>query len=231
MTSTSSKTGNTLIQLLCNVSDRVTNKLVPLDICHILLLNIHEAVAPTTANKVQTCRFLTLDEVARYSLDHAADLDDKMHQHMQQQHLRCFGALAGEQLLGYCWVADGHVSPEHNSGGHPFSGFGLQLEPSASYLFKCFVLPDHRGQRINQQLAWQLAQTLIHEGKSELIATTSWVNWAFQSSSRQVGFTKIGMAAEWRILGKSFYNWSNIRSYGFQLTRPEARTAVSPQPH
>ena len=219
MTSTFSKAGNTLIQFLCDALDRITNKLIPLDICHILLLNIRDSKAPKTAKKELTCRFLKPGEVAHYSLDRSADLGDEMHKYMQQQSIRCFGALADEQLLGYCWLADGHVAPEHNSGGQPFLGFGLQLEPSVSYLFKCFVLPSHRGQGINRQLLWQLTRALINEDKYKLVTTTSWVNRAFQSSSRRVGFTKIGMAAEWRILGKSYYSWSNIYSQGFQLIR------------
>ena len=209
-----------MLSFLCKAFDRATNKLFPLDICQILILKLSDVVQPKANTDGIVYRFLDPTDVARYSNDLASDLGDKMHELMQQQNIRCFAALEGTMLLGYSWIADGNVSHEHNAGGERFTGLGLQLESNVSYLFKCFVLPEHRGRGINQQLLWRLTEILADENKDKIITMTSWLNRAFQSSSRRVGFKKIGLASEWKLLGSRYYWWSKIRAHGCVLHRP-----------
>ena len=120
--------------------------------------------------------------------------------------------------------------PEHNHGGHQFTGMGLKLQSNVSFLFKCFVLPEHRGQGVNKHLLWGLTEILGEENKDRLVTTTSWKNKIFQSSSRRVGFKKIGMAGEWKLFGKSHYWSPNVESHGCVLYPPSRQDlALSPQ--
>ena len=213
-------TGSIVIPFLCKAFDRVTNKLFPLDICQILILKFNDVVQPRAGADGIEYRFLTPAEVAAYAENPAADFGDQMHESMQHENLRCYAALEGTTLLGYAWVADGDVSHQHNAGGHQFTGLGLQLESNISYLFKCFVLPEHRGRGVNQQLLWRLTRILGSENKDKIITMTSWLNRAFQTSSSRIGFKKIGMASEWKIFGSRYYWWSKIQSHGCDLYRP-----------
>ena len=200
--------------------DRVTKKFVANDFVHVLMLNLDKVVTPRNNDSSIGFQFLDSAEVAQHSDNPHADLGDDMPGIMEQQDVRCFAALDGNVLLGYAWVAEGTVAPEHNTGGERYKGLGLELEPHVSYLFKCFVLPEHRGRGINQQVLWHLSQQLMDEGKQKLVTTTSWVNRAFQSSSRRIGFKRIGRTGEWKLLGKRYFWWSELPKFGVEFFKP-----------
>ena len=209
---------------MCWFFDRVSNRLIPNDVCQIRLLDLNETTAPEISPEF-SFRFVEADELPIHVSNSAADLDDSMCNILAQPNIRCFGAFAGDALLGYAWIASDKVSPEHNSGGHRFTGIGLKLPSDVAYLFKCFVLPEYRGRGINKQLLWQLSQLLKHEGKSKLITTTSWLNFAFQSSSDRLGFNKVGSSVEYKFLGRRLYRWTDLNAYSVELFRPDRHTA------
>ena len=201
--------------------DRAVNRLFPLDISQVLLLNLCDATEPKRELSGCTFRFLSSQEVASFSSNEAADLGSEMHTVVDERN-RCYAALKEGCLLGYAWIATGNIAPEHNSAGHRFAGIGMDLAADNSYLFKCFVLPEHRGQGINHHLLWRLSELLKNEGHCKIVTITSWTNFAFQASSKRTGFERIGHAAEWVVFGKSYFHWSDVTSHGVRHYQPSA---------
>lgn len=211
----------------CWFFDRVANRVVPFDVCQIRLLDLNRTTKPVVG-PAYSFRFMETDELPTHVSNSAADLGNPMCEILAQPNIRCFAAFEGDVLLGYAWTADDKVSPEHNSGGHRFTGIGLKLPSDVAYLFKCFVLPEFRGRGINKQLLWHLSQLLKLEGKSNLVTTTSWLNFPFQSSSDRLGFRKVGSSAECILFGKRLYRWTELNGHDIEMYRPESQSSATP---
>jgi len=214
------------INRICKFADRSANKLAPFDICHVYLLDFDQIKNPKRTFDEIEFRFLSKHEVFDYSKLPETDLGDQMHTYMETQNVRCFAAVKDSELLGHVWLADGIVQPEHNCGGHKFQGMGLNLQSNTVYLFKCFVLEQHRGQGLNNQLIWHLVNILRSQNKDQIVTTTHWTNAAFQKCAARLGFEKIGILIESGFASRKFFWATDVSSHGIEFFKPTESTTL-----
>jgi|GEM_PF-1551926 len=102
----------------------------------------------------------------------------------------------GGRAIGHAWFARDRVDATLNTGGNRFAGIGVELPPSACYVF-----------RVQVAQAWQghgVAAAMLDHGLGHLpgppldtaVTTTEWTNLGFRRVAGRLGFRQVGWAAE-----------------------------------
>ena len=103
------------------------NKLTPLDITQVLLLDLTECREPKHDVSSFELGFVGADDVRRLTKSGPCELRPELSAMIERGEARCFAAVNKDRLAAYCWFAQDRVSPEHNAGGNKFAGSGLSL--------------------------------------------------------------------------------------------------------
>ena len=206
-----------LASRFAQVAYRLLNKITPCEICQVLLLDLKSRLPPSSeVNGYNVC-LLTTEQIRKFSDVSANDIDATMAEFANNREIRCFAALEEDRLAGYIWIASGRVAAEHNTGGKRFAGIGVNLPTHVVYLFKAFVVPEHRGQSLNHWLVNKAAHQLVDEKVTHIVTTTEWTNKGFQKSAKKIGFVKCGHTAEWVVGKKHYYRIPGLEIYGLTL--------------
>ena len=184
------------------------SRILPVDITRVLLLDVtHQTPVALPAGY----NFVSLDATAlrRFNAEPSIGLNPAVIDLVDDDNAQCMAALYNGELSAYVFFSQSPVDAHWNRGGRNFNGIGLSFAADVRYLFKAFVLPAHRGKRLNQCLLWQFVkQCASHRDGPVLkavVTTTDWTNNAFLRSSTSSGFTHQGFAAEWVIGDRHFY--------------------------
>ena len=110
----------------------------------------------------------------------------------------CYCALKNDDLVGYSWC----TSLSTRVCGRVF----IKFPYSASYRYKSFVLPEHRGQKVLNGIHRLSEKSFIELGKSKCVSYIECHNYASFKSSDRAGNETIGYAA-FLNRDKLFFSW------------------------
>jgi GNAT superfamily N-acetyltransferase len=110
----------------------------------------------------------------------------------------CVGALDGETLAGYCWLA---FSPVHH-----LEGIWVRFGPESVWTYKSLVRPSHRGRGIAAAL-YRFADDLCRQrGRSTSILCVEDHNAPSAAAALRAGYAPSGRAA-WLRRGSRLRAW------------------------
>ena len=110
----------------------------------------------------------------------------------------CVGALEGETVAGYCWLA---FSPVHH-----LEGVWVRFGPESVWTYKSFVRPSYRGRGIAAAL-YHFADGLCRErGRSTSILCVEDHNAPSAAAALRAGYAPSGRAA-WLRRGQRIRTW------------------------
>ena len=131
-------------------------------------------------------RFLTANEVWRYSIDPSLDLDRSLAGEIDSGESLCFAALDNGRVAAYGWYAIQRAAPRH------CFGVGIRLPAHVSYMFKGFTHPDYRGKRLHAAVMGLALAALSAREIRALISTVEWTNEASLRSCDRLGYQRLG---------------------------------------
>ena len=168
------------------------------------------------ADSAVTCRQLSDDELTALSTDTQYEISADLLSDKRGEGYICYGALIDGQVAGYLLYATGEIAAHHNSGGTfagiTFKGIGLVLPNNTGYLFKCLVLTSYRGRGILLQLLHHaMADAGRDNGIVYWVTTTDLSNRAAFSAFTRAGFRRVGIAAEYVVLGRHLFRTPAVK--------------------
>ncbi len=185
------------------------------------------------ADSAVTCRQLSDDELTVLSSDTQYDISADLLSDKRGEGYVCYGALIDGQVAGYLLYATGEIAAHHNSGGTfagiTFKGIGLVLPGNTGYLFKCLVLTSYRGRGILPQLLHHaMADAGRDNGIVYWVTTTDLSNRAAFSAFSRAGFRRVGIAAEYVVLGRHLFRTPAVKlgnGNTVQMRKPASHAA------
>lgn len=182
---------------LYSVAYRMAQRLLVLDVEHLLLLESPSPARSSTKLTDVRVKSLTPEEVKRFAADPESDLDVAMLERILLENNYCFAALHAGELAGYAWFALDSIPPEHNRGGHPATGVGLNYPQHMAYMYKGYVRPNYRGNNLYGLIISEALAQLADVGVTQLLSNVECTNFAAQKSCFDVGYRSLGYV--WRI--------------------------------
>ena len=165
--------------------DKAVLRRASLNLVHVLALE-GDTVRARSIEPGYELRFLSDDEVARFSADPINQIGAEFVERARSGHDLCFGALCGDRLASYGWYALGCVEGTHAS------GVALGLPGDTAYLYKGFTHPDFRGRHLYPACMGAALAALRPRGIDRLIAFVYWSNAAALRSCEGLGYRSLG---------------------------------------
>jgi GNAT superfamily N-acetyltransferase len=136
-----------------------------------------------------------LDDLSQFHLDSATPdsmLEPSMAQRLNDGRNACFVARENGTLAGYIWFARRFIEASHNRGAAKHSGVAIQFPASLVFLYKAWVLPEHRGQGLFGALIGSSFDAWADHGISGILTTTEAINRPVHCVCRKLGFLRLG---------------------------------------
>lgn len=173
-------------------SYRLAQRFMVLDVTELLVLERDRLSASVEVDSEATFQFLTADEVRRFAFNPSNDLDPALASRLVLGKDACFGALVGDRLAAYAWLAFGSIEAAHNRGSDIRSGVALSFPDHMAFVYKAFTHPDFRGRGLYAQLGRLALLELSDRGITALVATADWTNRAALASCYRIGYQSLG---------------------------------------
>lgn len=154
------------------------------------------SASPAFADDIKF-RFLSADEVLRFSADADYDLEAAMAERIDVRGDLCLAAFVQGALASYGWLAFEHIEPEHHG------GVAMAFPAHVAYIYKTFTVPAFRGHHLLAGLLEMAIPILAERGTCCLVANVPWTNWSSVHAFRRLGFVEIGLLVSFR-LGRLF---------------------------
>jgi GNAT superfamily N-acetyltransferase len=135
-------------------------------------------------------RSLSLAEVRSHSRDPALALREPMISDILGRGDLCLGALEGDTLVGYLWLA--YAAAPH------VDGIWVKVPPRAVYLFKTFIRPSHRGRGIAPALYHAANALAARPGRDVVVSCVELHNHPSIAATLKTGNRPLGALAYWR---------------------------------
>jgi GNAT superfamily N-acetyltransferase len=160
-------------------------------------------------------RYCLMDE--RDLLPHCADAALELpERHVHAAFLRgdlCVGALEGERLVGYEWLA---FRPTPH-----IDGVWVEFDPGSRYGYKKFVLPEFRGRHIAAGLSAYGDPWSLRRGCTRTIAFIDLDNDASWRASARLGSRTIGYAGYLKLFDTFIaFRSKGAKALGFRFNVP-----------
>jgi hypothetical protein len=167
--------------------DRIGSRLANLTVSEVVALERTEVKLPGPPPAGYDFRFLTAEEIARYSADVTCELADEHVARARAGSDLCFAAISGDRLAAYGWYALHCVEARH------CDGIAISYPADMAYMYKGFTHPDFRGQRLHGYIMG-LALAALHQerGIERLVSTVSWLNEPSLKSCDRLGYRRQG---------------------------------------
>lgn len=136
-----------------------------------------------------------LEDLSQFHLDSATPysmLEPAMANRLNDGRNDCFVARKNGALAGYVWFARRFIEASHNRGTGKHSGLAIQFPTTLMFLYKAWVVPEHRGQGLFGALVGSSFETLAVHGISGILTTTEVINQPVLSTCRKLGFEGLG---------------------------------------
>jgi len=169
-------------QLACY---RLAQRLMVLDVTHLVMLDANDALAP-----------VVYDDVNSLSQDGTNGLEGSLADRMSSRGDLCFAARANNRLARYVWIAFDQVDPESNRGASLLTGVGVSFPESTCFMYKGFVHREFRGRQIYGRLMSRALTALAGRKITQMLSTAEWTNFSALNSCYRIGFRDLGLI--WR---------------------------------
>ncbi len=169
--------------------DRVGSRLLNRHVMEVVWLDLQQAKSCQPVSGFEF-RFLTANEVWRFSTDSSLDLDPSLVPEIERGESLCFAAMENDRLAAYGWYAIQRAAPPH------CFGVGILLPANVSYMFKGFTHPDYRGRRLHAAVMGLALAALSERGIQSLISTVEWTNEASLRSCDRLGYRRLGRISQ-----------------------------------
>ena len=199
---------------------RLLQRVILLDITHVMVADAEAAKAPHGQNLLDECRLLSAEEVRRFAADASNDIDPDLAQRLELGYDFCVGGITDGRLAGYCWLALDSVEAEHNrSNENPASGVAYSYPRDSAFRYKGFTHPDFRGRRVYQQLALAASREMAKRGVRYIVSTAECVNYSALKSSYRCGYDHIGYTMLVGFGNRSWVWASDLSERGIKIGR------------
>lgn len=174
------------------IAYRLATRLVNARISRVLWLDHNPPNAPSALERQFVFRFATGEEVRRWAADSDNDLHAAMADRLGSGRDFCFAVLTPDRALdagrlaGYVWLALGRIEPEHSANA------GISFPADVAYLYKGYVHPDLRGQRLYGTMIRKGLDALSDRGVRRLLCLVDWANGTALRSCLRSGWTDLG---------------------------------------
>lgn len=192
-------TGTTSISFLYHLILRH----LPVDVSRLLWLNTQEFLPAKPVDGAQ-CRILTATDIQRLKKIKDFGLNDQIAQEFEKQNALGIGIFVHDKLAGISLYFANYPSQQQKN--HPYLGSTMSIPPGTRYLHNAFVLPQHRGLKLNSAMVRFAINHLGTDTVHTLITTANLREGAFLSSVLGQGFERVGWTAEGILFGKHFYH-------------------------
>jgi hypothetical protein len=180
---------------------------------HVMQHDVGAASRAAGAPRKVECRELSEDEVLAFAADPALELDPQWVRGAFARGAVCLGALQNGRLLGYNWLAYGDTAYA--------AGVWIELDDSLRYSHKSFVRPEHRGQRIIQDLHALADRPELWRGRRASVNFVDADNFASLAALERAGARTLGYASYARIFGALIaFRSPGLRRAGIRLCAP-----------
>ena len=183
---------------------RLAQRLMILDISHLMLLETRHVRKPDPPIHDLTLRFLTPQDLRSLSEDCSNELEPALADRLTPGLDVCFGTFQGDTIAGYVWFAFGSIDAEYNRGASIQSGVGLSFPQQMAFLYKGFVHPNYRGQKLYGHMIAASLQALSKQGITQILSTADWTNVSALKSCYTIGYEFLGciwrFGCRWRML-------------------------------
>lgn len=201
-------------------------RLIPLDITHILLLNTQN-YTPSSSGSISHCSALSLSEIRALTADGSLGISEQLADDYEKFGYTAVVAKVENRIAAISFFAAHSILPRHNSGGSQFQGIGLQLPSDTRYLFKVFVTPEFRGSQLFADIITYALAYFSDDRVNAIVTTTDISNLAFLKSTMWLGFKRVGIAGECKLLGKHRYRLPNAIDSQTGLTSSSSEHAIT----
>lgn len=172
--------------------DRIGDSLMSLQVIEVVWLHHSKVAGLTDVDPRFEFRFLSADEVRRFSVDPSLKLAPSLADRIDSEQDRCFAALQGSELCAYGWYAFDCIEGEHNF------GVPMSFPSDTAYMYNGFTHPDFRGLRLHGQTMGLALRALKKYEVSSLVSTVDWTNQASIRSCDRLGYQRLGRLVTFR---------------------------------
>lgn len=140
-------------------------------------------------------RIERLEDLGQFQRDAATPesmLEPAMARRLGDGRNHCFVARKNGTLAGYIWFAQRFIEAVHNRGAAKHSGVAIEFPETMVFLYKAWVLPEHRGQGLFGAMVGCSYNDWAAQGISSILTTTEVINQPVLSVCKKLGFTRLG---------------------------------------
>jgi GNAT superfamily N-acetyltransferase len=166
--------------------DVVLRKVLRTSVHEVVWLDVESLAATPAPDPKFTFRFLTADEVARYSADPTFFMDPLLADRVRDGRDLCFAALDGDRLAAFgCYMLEAN-GPEQAAGA------AMSYPADVAYMAYGYTHPDYRGARLHAHIMAMPLRELAKRGVTKFVSLVNWTNVASLKSCERLGWTCLG---------------------------------------
>jgi hypothetical protein len=166
--------------------DVVLNKLFRVSIFTVVWLEVKSLFNFAPADPQFEFRFLTGDEVEKFSRDPAYYIEPIMADRVRNGREVCYAALHGDRLAAFGFYALHYVEPQHAS------GVAMSFPPDVAFMTFGLTHPDFRGARLHGLIMAGALKGLGDRGITKFASLVARSNLASLKSCYRLGWTSLG---------------------------------------
>jgi hypothetical protein len=157
-------------------------------------------------------RLLERDDLVRASVDPRLDMPPRFVEEALGRGDLGVGVFEGERLISYLFRAFA-ATPAGE-------GVWIRFEPPYRYGYRGFTLPEHRGEHLQDALAYYTDRLCIERGRTHGLSLIETHNFPSLAADRRRGNVPVGHAACFRI-GPRWFIWNSpgARRHRIRLVR------------
>jgi hypothetical protein len=166
--------------------DVALHKVLGVSIFTVVWLEVKSLAAMPAADPQFEFRFLTADEVAKFSQDPAYYIEPVMAERVRSGREVCYAALCGERLAAFGFYALHYVEPQHAS------GVAMSFPPDVAFMTFGLTHPDFRGARLHGLIMGGALHSLGTRGITKFASLVARSNLASLKSCYRLGWISLG---------------------------------------
>jgi hypothetical protein len=166
--------------------DVILHKVLHLSVFTVVWLEVKSLVELAAADPQFEFRFLTADEVARYSQDPAYYIEPVLAERVQSGREVCYAALCGDRLAAFGFYALDYIEPQHAS------GVAMSFPPGVAFMTFGLTHPDFRGARLHGLIMSGALKSLGDRGITKFASLVARSNLASLKSCYRLGWISLG---------------------------------------